>query len=480
MPNDFDKILSDKLKGYEAGFNPADWQKMEAMLPQDSRKFFAVIASLFVLIFLAVGVLMLNNLLNSDGRPVAEQVGELEPGYGGTRYVPDNTEVNTLPQSGGGKMRADADEAEKVVNRKVGSSTKEIPDSTTENQSRSLNQQVVLQDETARTTTSQIAVTENKRKSAKKRNENGKSNLASTRASGNSNSTLILTNTYSNTSAQQTASVPSAAGGSADESAEMLTMLGSGRITAKSTLEDQQVPLPVAKESVFRKKKKMFAFAWGAGAGPVFSFIDPNYLSRPGYTNGLSQEFMFVQRVGLVLSESYAHRKYDGGQYPCPPGLDCPQSYSSSVKSIDFGIDVRANIIHHARWNWYTTAGVIHVVKLKETFEYHYPEIDTVPLPNPHSLSPATNFNGGGQSENFDAITGGLSGAAMEPDLSISGTKRYHIAYRFATGFDVALNSIMKLQFDAGYSFTKRTVGEKNKRLQDIGVNGRMLFLLGK
>ncbi len=464
MPNnEFDKILHKKIEGYEAPFNAANWQKMEAMLPHDSRKFFIVMTSLFAVLFVATSALMMNNLLNSSDDEKASAIAaaksrkniDAEHEYAGVNYVQSEKGTAGSDQSDPIE-RDDAAINNQVVDK---ADLKTIPSASSQIY---FAPDVKTRSEKTRSGASG-ATNENewklKRKSKAATGAVNDPRSGSYRMSGISH---VIDNS---------------------ETAEMLARINAG-VIGSTTSEEQQMPSLQGMASVANIKRKVFEFGLGLVAGTNVSFIDASYLTKPGYAVGLSQELMFVNRVGLVIGESYSLTKYDGGNYPCPAGYsNCPNGYSSDVKSFNLGIDLKVNIIRKPRWNWYAKAGMVNVFKIEELFEFRYPDADTIaPPPVP---STQTNFNGLNDSSFEDALVVTAPNAFAPnpeplPDLTISGAKRFHPAYHFATGFDVKLSARVKLQFETGYSFTQPTAGPDNKRLHAIGLNGGFFYTFAK
>lgn len=461
MPNEFDKILNERLEGYEASFNPADWQRMEALLPQDSRKFFFVIAGLFALLFVATSALMMNNLLNSsaDEKTFAVDVSQngkiSDAEYRGLKYAQNKAETSEAEQSESVEAKDESVNTPAAAKADLKtSSPANAPDYS--------------------------AAPEAKTKSEK--TQSGASGVANERELKRKNKAATGTvihpvregHRMNNGVARTTAD---------SQTAEMLARINADMI-GSSASEEPKLPSLEGMESLTNKKGKVFEFGLGLLAGANISFIDAAYLTKPGYAVGIAQELMFVNRVGLVLSESYAVAKYDGGSYPCPSGYaNCPNGYSSDVKSFNLGIDLKVNIIQKPQWNWYAKAGVTNAFKIEELFEFRYPDMDTVaPPPVP---STQTNFNGSNDASFEDALgVTAINAFAPNPeplpDLTISGAKRFHPAYHFAAGFDVKLSARVKLQFETGYSFTKPTVGPDDKRLHTIGLNGGFFYTFAK
>lgn len=466
MPNELDKILNEKLKDYQASYSPADWQAMEAMLPRDARKFFLAVVSLFGLLFLFTGTLMLNNLFHSSGAGKSSSMAEplkggaLEADYGGLKYVPPlKAESRSLRQPVSGQT---------IVNNNAGSKALNGLSASRLNDSRSAQPGVVMLGKN----NTQRQASEEEKVSGKKNEEAARHRAFSPRTRGRKQKD----------SANKSHNPVSGETIMPDQSAEMLARQNTQLIQAD--VNDYARILSLERiESVNTKKRRVFQFTLGAGAGPLISFIGTGSLTKPGYTAGLMQEFMFLKRIGLVLTEAYTLRKYDGGNYPCPAGyINCPSSYTSQIQSVDCGIDLKANLIHRAKWSWYAKAGITHVLKVKEIFKFTYTDIDTIAPPPRQSTQ--TNFTSAPAPE-FDSAVLGVPNALAPhreplPDLTISGDKRFHPAYHFATGLDVSLNARLKMQLEAGYSFTQPIVGDNDRRLHTPGCSGTIFCVFGK
>jgi hypothetical protein len=227
--------------------------------------------------------------------------------------------------------------------------------------------------------------------------------------------------------------------------------------------------------AVDKPKKQIVTFAAGAGAGLNLSFTESDRMTRPGFSAGFAEELMFINRIGLVFTQYFSQTKYDGGKYPYVHGMPvCPSKYTTTVSSVDFGVDLKGNIIHKPRWNWYLKAGVNNVVKIKEQYEYYYPEVDTVVVEPP--LPPKTNFNGTIEALALDNSGLQQTDPVYPADIAMSGNKRYHLAFRFATGFDIVLTSRIFLQLEAGHSFTQAIVGKYDKRWHSHEFHGRVFY----
>lgn len=532
---DSDKIIYEKLKDYKADYNSADWEQMEAMLPQQrSRKpFYYSMAAVLLLLLGSVGLWVgtegVRNESGSSGSAVVQQ--QLNQSTAVTSIGSDNAVLGKNEQVAGGQQQVgSADQSLSTVAKSVPERSQKqdvIPviteqvahekvfgkEASAENSSMQLTAQeqrqlvartyekggVKKREEVIQKTSSGVAESANASV-----NSGGSAYITSEEAVSGSEeemlaSAVITTKTSSEANSTAftghgigTESFSSVIAGSGvveryhpgtGEPVWALNSIESGMIQ----IDGEATGIPAVKSALNgdailakKPKKQIVSLVMGAGAGMNFSFTDPALMTKPGYSIDLAEELMFVKRIGIALTQSYTDRRYDGGAFPCPDGVqNCPYSYSSTVKSMDFGIDIKANLVNKTRWSWYVKAGVINTVKIKELFTYHYPQIDTVTPPP--TLPPQNNFNGGTMEMTFDSGFGlSINDAKETPDLTISGDKRYHIAYHAATGVDIAMNPRMKVQFEAGHCFTQPIVGEANNRLQSFGVNSKLLFRLSK
>lgn len=464
MQSDFDKILNNRLRGYEADFSPADWQQMEKMLPEKSRKPFLLFALLLLLV--GIGGLMVGTVEFQKGNKIAAVAQNSSAADFGRSVITESK-----------SEKPNATERGKVP------SVSETKNSNTKQQSqpaglnKKTNREKNNQKENVRNLSSSgegLAVIK-KRMSADEKNNKV-----------NSDAQQIFSGKEINNGAQEANPLqahPDSVAGTSENATEFQRYTET--VSALASIEAGFINLNDEKNGIATKKalsdnatskhkskKQIVSFAIGAGAGMNFSFTGAGSLIKPGYAAGIAQEIMFINRIGLSLTQSYTERKYDGGQYPCPPGTtDCPYSYTSTVRSVDFGADIKANLLHKTKWNWYAKAGIINTVKLKEEFSYNYTIIDTI-APN---LPPQTNFNTGATNEAMDNL--GSSRTDYPPDLTLSGAKRYHIAYHAATGVDLALKPNMRLQTEAGYAFTHAKAGVPGRHLHTICLNTRFLYL---
>lgn len=475
MQNDFDKTVKDKLSGYSADFNPADWGQMEKMLPEKSRKPYALFALL--LLFLGVGGLVVgtgefqnrNNMsgsvhINSAENFKQDAVKEFKNENPNARE-----EKETLSHAETEPFEVNAPTQTRSSDGKAGGDFSD---------ERRNNSNVVAMEEGGGVATKgKNGFHEKKNKTNSYAHE-----ISSGKKTADDNQGIIRS--------RQSFSHP---GDGINEnfieeqqSAEIIPALAfieSGFIdlshegkflAAKNATSDAAVPK-------HKQKRQIVTFALGGGAGINFSFINAARWTKPGYAVDLNEELMFINRIGIALSQGYTERKYDGGQLPCSVGaLDCPYSYNSTARSVDFGVTLKANLIHETKWNWYIKTGIINIVKLKEGFSYDYPQTDTLHSP---ALPPKTNFHGGGfnnTNESLNDQNAGLDARSAPFDLSVSGAKRGHIAFLSATGFDIALKPNLNVQMEVNHSFTQPTVGVNNKRLHTIGVNARCFYLFGR
>lgn len=520
MPErDSDRIIYEKLRDYKADYNSADWEQMEAMLPQKSsrRVYYYSAAALLLLLLGSLGLWIgMGGIGNSDTRAVVVQ--KETPGLAGNNSEQvsvkksDNAgqSGNTAVKTTEGQYEQSLSPAisEQVTHEKIFNGTEQAktsPEQVIQKEERQLKarsfdrggvkkEEVIIQERTAVNTDTEVSpkmpveskISQSESASvADERNvavamfEKLSDEVSSTGSARSSNESESFTPALAETAGYSKSSPEYL------DEVFALNRIESGLLRA----DDEEATIRSVKEALNgdalpsrKPKKQIVSFVMGAGAGMNFSFTDPALITKPGYSIDVAEELMFIKRIGIALSQSYVDRRYDGGAYPCPEGVEgCPYAYSSSVKSVDFGIDVKATLVNKARWSWYVKAGVVNTVKIKENFSYSYPEIDTITPPPTTTLPPQTNFNGTSMDIMFESQSLSLTADAIPaPDLTISGVKRYHLAYHAATGFDIALTPIIKMQLEAGHTFTQPIVGDANNRLHSFGVNGKMLFRLGR
>ncbi|GIV34670.1 MAG: hypothetical protein KatS3mg031_2205 [Chitinophagales bacterium] len=448
MQNEFDKKLRKKLEQFEAPYEAADWDRMHALLEKDRKKGLGYI-TLFIL---AAGIsgLAIWSIFLSPEAPLS--IRHSEP------YIIKNhrheAATPNAPLYTECSDRNDSQDAAPVNNAAL--LTKEIAPSS--------------QDYNKKPTSLPL-IAGNKRHPVQTVMTSGLLPQSAADGAGSRSAMALKPSLIQST-------------GGLHAEARMLAALPAEQIDSPEEIHAARIlHLEMTKNKKFRKTK--VRFATGAGMGSSASFIASGQQIYPGYKAALTQELMFVERVGLVTEEAYLFRKYDGGRYPCPEGaIGCPDSYTSSVRAFALSIHLKVNLINHPRWSWYIKGGITNVIKLEETFDYSYGSSDTIPVPPMPTLSGHNNFNSGMTTEGFfdsaSSFTSSPSGQIAPPDLSISGARRYHPEFHTATGAEIWLSPVWALQIEAGYTLTRRTVGPNDYRLQTPELNGRVVYYFGK
>ncbi len=474
MQSDFDKLLKDKLRGYEADFNPTDWQKMETLLPEKPKKPYRLLALL--LLFLGIGGLLVGTgefKKGNNAAVIAQENSSANSNENGDTEFKNENAVNSIEEKKSALNSEIETSDTNEQNQVAGSSgktknefVKQSDDVRAPSSASVRRGEVVIKKKSSSDEKNNKVSNDSQKTSSRKKTGISNSYEANYRQSYYSSAENLKENQVKNENNIETISAL------ASIESDFISLTEEEKIFVERTaLSDDALPK-------HKLKKQIVTFALGGGAGINFSFTDATRWTKPGYTVDVAQEIMFINRIGIAFTQGYSVRNYDGGQYPCPSGtIDCPYSYNSAVRSIDFGVDLKANLIHKAKWNWYVKAGITNTVKLKEEFTYSYPQTDTI---IPPTLPPQTNFNGGSFNEAMQDNSSGINNSTYPPDLTISGVKRNHIALHSATGFDVALNSKLQLQVETGYSLTQATVGVDDRRLHSIGVNGRLFYRFGR
>lgn len=439
MPsNDFDKILRDKVAGYEAPYNPADWGQMEAMLDQEgSRKPLLLILLIFLLGLLGSSVFLFNSF-DDSGRIVQNHVGLMRAG--------DNSLVPFRNDCNDPVVR----ENSTVVQDERPGFNESGGDGKNDNGN-------------------YFASSGSNPNSSNVKSEDPKKDVANSHKTG-----LAAANPSDKNGNDNIGSFKI----DREEEEQLFVSTFDGLPLEVHNLNSfEEIPLDKTLES---EKRKVVSFALGFGGGFNQSFLKSESLTKPGYQAGLTEELMFIDRIGLSFGQGYSQRTYKVSDVHCNyfSADQCPLSYQSTIKAFEIVIDVKANLVHKEKWDYYVKAGFQHNFKISETFDYQYPSIDTVL--NPPNLPSQNNFNSTASASTEFDLSGGLNTKSYIEDFTISQNKRYHGAFHFATGFDYRIRNRFALQYELGYYGSLPKIGAQEKHLQAIGFDTRFLYRFGK
>lgn len=267
---------------------------------------------------------------------------------------------------------------------------------------------------------------------------------------------------------------------------------------ADSTTEEKAQPEPDQQKV---KKKMAFNYAFGAMGGVSASLVrstpdkkmrDGIY-KKPSFNIGFVHEFILAKRVGLVSGVMYGVTSYDVDSPKVVSLANKPAYYSSTVREVQIPVGIKVYPVVKDHFRLFINAGIINHVKIKETFSYVAPPIDTTPTIPTATVTNTfypnqTDFNGTGFGENLTydvqgAITGGVNTTSSKvntQDLAINSVSRYYTSFYTSIGVDFVIKKHLVLSAEPTFFMLLQKIGVQDKRKYNFGLNVGMKYMFGK
>ena len=460
---DFDKSIHGKLAGNQAAFNPADWDNMEAMLDDDkplAAWWFPVAILLLGILIGGTGVFVAMNYFNNHSD---EQTTHL------AIYSPENFSARALLKSEISNERFNDNDCQEELFAGLNTPLKE---NAVDGLDLKSDEMVKSTRQPTRKTKDDEATQKGKKRVRSKLSE---SRYDKVQARSYHNSQLRS----AGTAGLETNNEPILFAGSEGfvyTPGEAVNPYGALPLTSMDAAQTAELL-----EDASRLKntgKNLITMSFGAFGGMGLSFTKLSSLKKPGYEVGLRQELIFIDRIGLSLSESFNVSNYHFRDVVCENAYyDCPQSIDLSSRSMDFLVDIKANILSGNRWNYYLKVGYGNVFVLDDKVNFSYNSFDTIsPPPSPTNSS----FTGTlGPIELDQANLSDLDMTRHVPEASLEQNKKYRGYYHFASGLDVYKNQF-HFQLEMGYKmYTKRNSAFQN-RTHSVGLNAAIFYKFSK
>lgn len=494
--NHMDKIWRDKLGGYQAPADPQDWADMAAMLDaQDAKRagffwWWLIAAALFVTV--GGGLFHLMQLQNEqiDAFAISATNGS------------SNTSTTTASSENNG-----VDNTTDTDNRTTdgGVTGNENNNGNTGNDANSVPGTAGLSTATTGNTNgndsnSGTASVGNNTSKNGKGNKNNKRNKKGNTTSQQNNSGLASTNGTLNGNGN--ANNPSNTNGSTSTNGQTNAGGGNGYDAPVGTISvkrlkqlPNQLSLNLAQSHDTTKynlndrlmKRRAVQHYLGLSTGWVHSRVDRSGDFRAGYNVGLQYTMMVKNRAGFHVGLAFRQYRYYTDLVACNYDIyQCPNSYSSTLQTIDLNVGAQVNLVKTDKVEWYVMGGVSNQFMMNEQFDYNLPAIDTS-NPNPVPNIPPTNtsFTGAGASDFESSIDASFDANSLITTAGETATgkflrERYLGAWYVGTGVTYNFANRMNLQVEPVIGRSFQFVGIQDKKLWQTGVNVRMNVRLGR
>lgn len=516
MESNTDNNLADKLRGFEAPYEPEAWKEMEALLDKKKKRrvFFwwwtGGIAAALLLGGLLWGVMKPEM---HNGQEPKEQTTQRtlksseETEFGG----PEKQEVGETGEKSNGGLQ----ENEVIAQAENNIKPKQANYGT--NEVRKASRQPIIEVENGQTSQSKaLRSTGNKNKNAHRGERNGSVQVAKQKekakelVSGSEVEGESAVAQVANTSAEVKEEQLSLQKAAEQEAATAIPAVtdSSAEEPIANAIENKETENGKTKKEGAKGGKKIFSFHLGARVdllgvttGPSGKVPDSLKTREPwkfSYAVGPTVEFMLWKRLSFFTGVQYSMNAFKvknptiaqnelqdpndttGGFY----SYLC-RSYTSTSHELIFPVGIKAYPLSTDKFRLFVSAGIINHVKLKETFEL---EIEKVP--NTSSLfTPAedhylhTSQNPFVNNSQYDMVgtSSALGDQAGKANwLSVSGTSRYYASFYASVGAEFVFKKKYQLVVEPLYRMSINTIGEQHKRLHSAGLSLGFKYQFGK
>lgn len=492
--NHMDEIWRDKLGGYQAPADPQDWADMAAMLDAQEEKragffwWWLVAAALVVTVGGGLFHLMQVQSEQIDAFAIS--------GSNGTNNDNGNTnaiDINGIANTTGSENSVSSSNIDPNENNSHNTGN----DAKGQSGNNTLNTTTAASTNGSDSNEGNIAInntTSKNNKGSKNSKRNKKGN-----ATSNQNNNVLAANSGTlngngNINAQSSNS------GSPSTNAETNSNGGSngydapvGTISVKRLKQlPNELNITLAQSHDTTKfnfndhlmKRRVVQHYLGLSTGWVHSRVDRSGDFRPGYNIGLQYTMMVKNRAGFHVGLAFRQYRYYTDLVACNYDIyQCPNSYSSTLQTIDLNVGAQVNLVKTDKVEWYVMGGVSNQFMMNEEFEYNLPAIDTTaPVPN---IPPTnTSFTGAGVSDFESSIDASFDVNSLVTSGNAETGKflreRYLGAWYVGTGVTWNFASRMNLQVEPVIGRSFQFVGIQDKKLWQTGVNVRMNVRLSR
>jgi len=471
MENNSDKLLRDKLGNIEFPFDPQAWEQMEAMLDKKKKRrgfFWWWTGGIAAVLVLAVGAIGWGlYLMGEEDRQIAVETADRrqQTTVNTSEQLTLNNEENKTAAIGNKLQKAKSKEQNAIA----GDETPEI-----ENQISEINTTKRAKGKLKKVkgNSSTVSIPSNQFHPFTTSTSKNKNHKTTNRKQETSNLQLATTNIQQEIEMLNDASATARAEENISLSrreASLLEYVSENAITSFDKKEEDALP---------KKKKKIFNYSLGVLANVTGTTLGKQdagsaFYKQPSYMVGLTHDFLFINRIAITNSILYSQTSFEVYQPKTVSFAVAPTNYTSRITELAIPIGIKVYPVVKNNFRFYINTGIIHHIKLKETFSYTMP--DTIPTSIPNSVFDPSSFpnqtNFGIENKSADALTAN-GGDASTNDFSINNAKRYYASFYAGAGFEYIAKKHFILFVEPTFNMSLQKIGVQEKRKYNLGLSG--------
>jgi hypothetical protein len=244
-----------------------------------------------------------------------------------------------------------------------------------------------------------------------------------------------------------------------------------------------------------RPKKKRFHYSLGV-ISTATATIGRARSDKVSYFVGLTNDFLFFNRFALSAGVAYSQTHFTlvnptSKYFEIPP-----REYSSFISEIIIPTSIKIYPVSGQHFRMYIFGGIIHHIKLKETFAYKKRKVDPAPNPNPNPnpnnpVTPTTStfdfptqtdFDGSdrvNEDSQINTLGGNTSGgrSASTADFSVNKANRYYTSINTGIGLEYVLKNKWIFFTEAIYLRSIQDIGVQDVKKHNLGAAGGMRIM---
>lgn len=500
MASNSDNKLREKLSGIEPAFDPAAWDKMEALLDKKKKRRFFIwwwTGGIAAALLLTVGGYQAGRMLTTT-QQIAQQTTAPAPTNTSnnttTTTLPENTTPSTANNAGNPPVNnSGAATFNTTTNQPVAAQTPTGKHTSgtgnkNNNQPTATNKTVTgkqKQQSPNHKTTQTTTTTTNPADGfvAFNKNSSTKSKKGKRTATNTTTGSVIAagsTAAATNNPAQQETNLLNAAAVTPPQllylqrmEASLLPVQATENTIAALDKEEENV-LPKTKKKFFHYSLGVAAHISGATLGTEGTGTANNlFYKSPTWMAGFTHDFTFINRIAISNGIMYGQTSYEVKKPKAVNYTKAPLYYNSHISEVAIPIGIKVYPVVKNNFSFYISTGIINHIKLKETFSYTVP-VDT-PIANtaldPAGVYPPSNtFTE--EVKSMDNLSSSPTPVSTTNDFAINNSKRYYASFYAGAGFAYTAKKHIVLFAEPVFYMGLQKIGVQDKRKYNLGITG--------